>query len=779
VQILSSGYLSTYLPTPRGAFDMKQVTYTQNNGKVRVKEVPVPALRPDGVLVRTAFSLISAGTDRAKVELSKKTFVGKAVARPEQTRQVLQVVQQQGIGAAYRKVMNRLTALQPLGYSCAGTVIAVGAGADEFHVGDLVACAGAGYASHAEVNFVPVNLCVRVPKTRSRSQEQVGHEGVALDEAAFATVGAIALQGVRQADVRLGECVAVVGLGLIGLLTVQLLKASGCRVIGMDLDASRCARALSLGCDFAADSADKTMSVTAALPPGQGVDAAILTASTNSDEPVRLAAQLCRNKARVVVVGDVGMNLPREPFYMKELDLRLSRSYGPGRYDPEYEEHGHDYPIGYVRWTEKRNVEAFLELIAEGSINVRSLITHRFGVDEADRAYDLIAGPAREPYLGVVVEFHHSRKDGAAILAASDAADNQERSEVQRAPAIWLKPEDAASTRPVRLGILGAGNFAHDFLLPNLREDDYVELRGVCTASGLSARSTAEKFGFAYCTSDPRDIFADSHTNAVVIASRHDTHAALVSTAVLHRKHIFVEKPLCLTVEELRHIDQVYCQAAREDGTRPLLMVGFNRRFAPLMTELKEFFAPISEPLMILCRVNAGFVPRTHWVQDASQGGRIVGEVCHYVDLAHHLVGFAIVKVAAETLPNGNHYCNDNVVVTLTFANGSVATVAYTATGDKSVPKERIEVFGGGTVGILDDFRSLVLTRSGRKRHIKSRFSQDKGHLGELQQFVSAVMNQGPPPIPVNEIFGSMLATLEIVNSLRSGVPIPIHDGTC
>ncbi len=758
---------------------MKQVTHTQNNGKVRVKEVPVPALRPGGVLVRSAFSLISAGTERAKVELSKKSFFGKAVARPEQTRQVLQVLQQQGIGAAYRKVMNRLTALQPLGYSCAGTVVGVGAGAEEFHVGDLVACAGVGCANHAELNFVPVNLCVHLPEIRSRSQEQGGHGGcVALDEAAFATVGAIALQGIRQADVRLGETVAVVGLGLVGLLTVQLLKAAGCRVIGMDLDASRCERALSLGCDFAADTADEMLSATAALAPG-GVDAAILTASTSSNEPVRTAAQLCRNKACVVVVGDVGMDLPREPFYMKELDLRLSRSYGPGRYDPEYEEHGHDYPIGYVRWTEKRNIEAFLQLVADGIVNVRSLITHRFGVEEAEQAYELIAGPAREPYLGVLLEFHDALKDPGAKLPASDVAASPELTGVENSPAIWLKPEDAASTRPVRLGVIGAGNFANDSWLPNLRDDDNVELRGICSASGLSARSTAEKFGFAYCTSDPQHIFGDSHINAVVVASRHDTHAALVNTAIQQGKHIFVEKPLCLSLEELRHIEQVYHDAAREDGSRPLLMVGFNRRFAPLMSELKKFFAPISEPLMILCRVNAGFQPRSHWVQHASQGGRIVGEVCHFVDLAQHLAGSEIVKVAAEALPNGNRYCNDNVAVTLTFANGSVVTIVYTAAGDKSVPKERIEVFGGGSVGILDDFRSLVLTRSGSKRQIMSRFAHNKGHRGELQQFVSAVINQGPPPIPVHEIFGSTLATLEIVNSLRLGVPIPVDDGTC
>lgn len=719
---------------------MKQVVQSQQTGKVEVAEVPAPAARPGGVLVRTAYSLISAGTERAKREIAQKNLVEKALARPDQVRQVLDSARTAGVAATIQKVRARLESLDPLGYSSAGIVVAIGEGVGEFAPGDRVACAGAGYANHAEYAWAPRNLCAAIP------------DGVSLDEAAYGTVGAIALQGVRQALPTLGEVVGVIGLGLVGLLAVQLLRAAGCRVIGIDIDPGRCDLARTVGADGATRPDDPSLDRLVQQHSPAGLDAVLLTAATQSNDPVRLAARLCRDRGRVVVVGDLGLDLPRAPFYDKELELRLSRSYGPGRYDRSYEEQGIDYPIGYVRWTENRNLTAFLDLVAQRKIDLATLTTHRFTLDQAEAAYDVIEGKSKQHYLGVLLDYQLT--PGQAIEAPT------------RRPVVLRPPRSRGGT--LGLGLIGAGNFAQAMLLPHLRSQDNVELRTVVTPSGLTARSVADRVGFAQCASDPEAVFADPAIDLVVIASRHGSHAGLVRRAIEAGKAVFVEKPLALSPAQLDEVIAAYGSAAA-----PFAMVGFNRRFAPLVVQLREFFATSHEPLLISYRANAGFVPRQHWTQDpVDGGGRIVGEVCHFVDLARFLVGQPVTRVVASGLPDGGRYSQDNVAATLQFADGSAATILYAANGDRGVEKERIEVFGGGRAAVLDDFRSLGLAVGGKRTTHRS--GADKGHRAEMQALVRAVAGGAPEPILFAESVEATRVTFALLDSLASGQSVEL-----
>lgn len=718
--------------------DVKQVTQTQRGGALATRDVPPPLLQAHGVVVETAFSLISAGTERSKVEVAKKSLLGKALARPDQVRLALDMVRQAGVAATYQKVSARLSSLSPLGYSSAGIVVYAGANAGDLRPGDRVACAGAGYANHSEYVYVPRNLCARVPS------------GVSLDHAAYATVGAIALQGVRQAGANLGEAVGVIGLGLLGLLTVQMLKASGCRVIGLDPDAVRRDLAVALGADAALAPSDSGVEASArALAPG-GLDAVILCAATSSSEPVRLAGTLCRDRARVVVVGAVGLEIPRSPFYEKELDVRMSRSYGPGRYDPEYEEQGRDYPIGYVRWTEGRNLDAFLDLLAQKRLDLDALTTHRFAIEEAERAYELLENKRGEAYLGILLEYGPAEGRAPADAGLSVAT---------------AKPPVEGA---IGVGVLGAGSFAQSMLLPHLARDKGVRLRSVATSSGLTARSVAERIGFERCESDPADVLADPGVGLVVIATRHDSHARLACQALAAGKSVFVEKPLALDEEQLDAVVEAW-RAARD----PFLMIGFNRRFAPLVNAMKSFLSASPEPMALHYRVNAGYVPATHWVQQpAVGGGRIVGEVCHFVDLLAFLCGSQPCEVFAMALPDGGRYSRDNLTATLRFGDGSVATITYVANGDRSVPKERLEVFSGGRAAWLDDFRTLTLAEGGRQR--RERSGQDKGHAAEMQALVAAVGAGRPSPVPFVEAVAASRATLAILQSLATGQPITL-----
>jgi predicted dehydrogenase len=677
------------------------------------------------------------------VEFAEKNIVQKAVARPDLVRQVLNKASREGIVSTISSVRNRLDTDMALGYSNAGEVLAVGTGVSEFKAGDRVACAGGGYAVHAEVVRVPRNLVTKIPLPTAPRAE------IDFEEAAFTTVGAVGLQGLRLANLQLGETVAVVGLGLIGLLVVQLARAAGCIVIGMDIDETRCRLAEQLGCTATSSDAEQMQGVISAATDGKGADAVLITASTKSNEPINLAGEISRDRGRVVAVGAVGLEVPRKTFYEKELSVYVSRSYGPGRYDPGYEQYGHDYPIGYVRWTENRNMHAFLQLLAEGRINVRDLITHRFPIEQANRAYELISAKDGEPFIGVVITYPH-------VPNTSRHVD--------------LRPELVAGTIPaakVAMGMLGAGNFASAVLLPVLKETPNLELVGLATASGVSARASGARYGFSYCSSDYQEIIRDPHINTVVIATRHHLHAQQVIAALEAGKHVFCEKPLCVSEQELEQIVDAY-QRARFSAARPLLMVGYNRRFAPLAIQLRDFFKATHEPLMMHYRINAGFLPSTHWIQLREEGaGRIIGEVCHFIDLMVWLAGSKVASVCATALPNGGKYNDDNLAATLEFENGSVGTITYVANGDKNFPKERIEVFGEGAVATLDDFRVLTTVRAGKTQTFRSRLSQDKGHRAEWTEFVKAIGSGNPTPIAFGELANVSEACFRILDALR------------
>jgi predicted dehydrogenase/threonine dehydrogenase-like Zn-dependent dehydrogenase len=711
---------------------MKQILQNMKTGVLSVAEVPPPVVQPGRVLVRTVASLISAGTEKSKIDLGKKSLLGKAKDRPDLVRQVIHKAKQEGLLNTFTAVKAKLDASVALGYSAAGVVVDVGAGVDGFRAGDRVACAGAGYASHAEMLCVPKNLCVRLP------------DAVTFDEGACGTLGAIALQGVRLAQPTLGEAVAVIGLGLLGQLTVQLLRANGCRVFGVDTDETKLRLAQELGAEQCATPGEARQ-LMQNWSRGRGADAVLITAATSSNEPLELAGEVSRVKGRVVVVGLVGMDVPRQMYYERELSLQLSMSYGPGRYDAEYEERGHDYPFAYVRWTEGRNIEAFLDLVATKSVRLTPLITHRFPIESGEDAYKLISGETKEPYLGILLQY-----DAAKELP----------------PVVALKP--AVKQAAVRLGVIGAGSYARKFLLPNFKANG-VAFATIATASGLSARDLGASYGFAACVAGAEEVLRDDNVNLIVIATRHDSHAALAREALLRGKHVFVEKPLALNDEELDAV----LEAARNSPGR--LLVGFNRRFSPLAQAAREFFTPRQSPLSILYRVNAGRIPREHWIQDPAQGGRIVGEVCHFIDLIHFLTGSVTTRVYAEAVAARNHeiVSEDSIFATLRLADGSNAAIAYLAEGDKTVPKERVEIYGAGQTFVLDDFRRASLFKGG-KETTKRLINQDKGQAEEIRALCAMVRDGGPSPISLEDLAATTRATFRLRESLQTGAALDV-----
>ena len=704
---------------------MKQLLQSPATGSTTVADVPAPLLSGGMVLVRTAASVVSAGTERTSVEFAKKSLLAKARSRPDLVKKVLDKALTDGALTAWDAARARLEQPQALGYSSAGVVIALGEGAGGFRVGDRVACAGGGYASHAEIVRVPTNLAAPVPA------------GVALEHAAFATVGAIGLHGLRLAEPQLGETVAVVGLGVIGLLVVQMAKAAGCRVVGIDVDPGRVELAQVLGADAALlGGGEDVPDAVRALTGARGVDAAVVAAAASSSEPVVLAAELCRDRGRVVVIGAVGMDLPRPLFYEKELSLRVSRSYGPGRYDPLYEEAGIDYPVGYVRWTENRNLSAFLDLVDTGGVKVEPLITHRVPIADGARAYQVITGGERS--LGVILTY----PDGP--LEPSD--DIPLHRVDRRAP----DQEGAASSGP-GVGLLGAGSFATGTLLPALKEAGGFRFVGVATATGASGHHVADKYGFRFATTDEDQVLSDPEVELVA--------------AFEAGKHVFCEKPPALTEVELAEVVRAY---ARAPGR--MFSVGYNRRFSPMAERMKEFLAAAGEPPLLNCRVNAGLIPADHWLHDpAVGGGRIIGEGCHFVDLLSFLADSLPVGVSATGLPDGGRYREDNVVIALAFENGSVGTITYVAAGDRAMGKERVEAFGGGVSAALDDYRTLALHRGGKSQRDRSRLRQDKGHVGEWHAIGSALREGGELPISLESLVATSLATFAAVRSLRTG----------
>jgi predicted dehydrogenase/threonine dehydrogenase-like Zn-dependent dehydrogenase len=720
---------------------MKQVFQDARTAEVTVAEVPAPKLLAGCILIHTAASLVSAGTERAASEFAGKNLLQKARMRPDLVREVLNKIGRDGLMSTVASVRSRLDQPSTLGYSSAGTVIAVGEGVTDISVGDRVACAGAGHAVHAEFACIPRLLAAKIPS-----------ETVSFEDAAFTTLGAIALHGIRNAECKLGDTVAVIGLGLLGQLTLQILKAAGCCVLGMDISSERAELALRLGADAVSTSSSSFRELCMQHSAANGVDSVLITAQSASNDPIDLAGDVARHRATVVAVGTVAMDIPRRTFYEKEIDFRVSRSYGPGRYDAAYEQKGIDYPIGYVRWTETRNMDAFLKLLSDRKLDLHPLITHRFPITQANAAYELITGETPEPFLAVLITYPQEKNA------------NTDRT-VKIASAAKL----GTSQKSVRIGLLGTGSFAITTLLPALKQLKGIEFEIAGAATGSHAWHAARKFGFRSCTTDDQEILNNASINTVVIATRHHLHAGQVIAALGAGKHVFCEKPLCLNVEELRQIAEAH------ENASTLLTVGFNRRFAPLAIRMKDFLQDSGEPLALNYRINAGFLPPDHWLNDPLQGGgRIIGEVCHFVDFLCFLTGSSVTEVETRSLPNPGRYSNDNVICSLRFANGSHATISYLANGDKSYSKERIEVFGAGRVAVLEDFRRLDLVRDGKKQIFRSRLRQDKGHRGECEAFLRSIQTGASSSIPFAEIISTMLTTFALEESRCLGKPVQV-----
>lgn len=720
---------------------MKQILQSLQTSELLVAEVPVPTVPDNGVLVRTIASVVSAGTERMVLDFAKKNLVQKARSRPELVRQVLQRARRDGILATMETVTRRLAEPMPLGYSLVGEVVDVGSATREAALGDFVACAGAGVANHAEFVAVPQHLFARLPGGfGDRAQ---------LEEAAFGTLGAIALQAFRLGQPQIGDRVAVIGLGLLGQLTVQIAHAAGCRVFGVDLDAARVALARQYGADAACVRADAPEHGSA-FTGGAGFDLVIVAADAQSSDPVQLAAELARDRAHVIALGAFDLSLPRKAFFAKELHFQVSRSYGPGRYDPQYEVHGRDYPIGYVRWTEQRNLAAFVNLVAARRVNVGPLVTHRFDIAEAPRAYEVISGQAQEPFLAVVLTY------------PGDAAPARR---VDRAPVAVSRPPRAA----LGVSVAGAGLFAGSTLIPALKRIAGLQLRGLVSASGLTARTLGDASGFAFSATTLDEALHDADTDAVFILTRHHLHATQTIAALEAGKHVFVEKPLCLTGDELERIREVHARRPQQ-----LVMVGFNRRFAPLAQRMRAFLES-GEPKVLSYRVNAGYLPPDHWTHDPEQGGgRLLGEGCHFLDFANWFNGEAPAHVFARAMADAGKYRQDNFIVTLSYPSGGVATVIYTANGDTSAGKERIEASSGGRFAVLQDFRSLELHRGGRVERHRERLRADKGHLDECKAFCEAVRAGATPPIPFDDVVSSTRTALAAAESLASGLPVQL-----
>ena len=707
------------------------------DGKTIVSDVPAPQARRGMALVRTAASLVSAGTERMVVEFGEKNLIEKARSRPDLVRQMIDKARREGILPTVQAAFNRLDQPMALGYSSAGTIVEVGAGLEGFQVGDRVACAGGGYAVHAEYCVVPQNLMTLLPPE------------VAFEPAAFATLGAIAMHGFRLAQPQLGERIAVIGLGLLGLLSVGIARAAGCAVFGVDLVAERLALAEKMGA-LAVPRADAEQAGKV-FTQGHGFDAVLICADSRSNDPIELAAALARDRASVISVGAVGLHIPRTAYFNKELHFMVSRSYGPGRYDANYEERGQDYPAGYVRWTEGRNLAAFIELLASGRLDVRPLISHRFPIEQAGAAYELITGKTQQPFLGVMLTYPQEG-DGAPSHRVENTT-----------------PTGKRLGGSLALGVLGAGNYAQAMFLPTLDKVGGIQRAGIASAAGLTARHASKKYNFRYASSSDHEVLTDPEINVIAVLTRHDQHARQVSEALRLGKHVYCEKPLALNEGELDEILSILGKPVA-----PLLMVGFNRRFAPFALRMRDFVRSAGEPLVAHYRVNAGYLPANHWTHDPQVGGgRIIGEGCHFVDFLTFLTGCNPVAVSAQALPDQERYRRDNAVLTLTFADGSLGTLHYLANGDKSLPKERVELFSGGQVALLDDFRSLELIKNGRRQTLNSPLGQDKGHRAAWAAFLQAVKAGGEPPIPYDQISVVHRAVFCAARALDSGECAP------
>ncbi|MBE3144721.1 MAG: bi-domain-containing oxidoreductase [Planctomycetes bacterium] len=709
---------------------MKQVIQDFKTGELFVDDVPIPSLTSGFVLVRNHYSLISAGTERSTVSTAKASLLGKARQRPDLVKQVLDTYKKEGFAETLKRVRTKLETLKELGYSSAGTVLLSMDTEGTFKPGDRVACGGSS-ASHAGIVSVPQNLVVKVP------------ESVPLDHAAFTTLGSIAMQGVRQANPRIGEYVCVIGLGLLGQITAQILRSNGCRVFGIDTSSAMVKLGTTISCHATAARGDANLdSAIEFFTEGHGFDSVIITAAAKTSDPVELATAILRQKGVIVIVGAVPMNIPREPhFYKKELELKISCSYGPGRYDHTYEEEGHDYPYGHVRWTENRNMAAFVKLLESGSVDVKPLITHVFDIDQAEKAYDIVTGKVQEPSIGILLKYPETEEKKSTTIV----------------------PPATSPDPSVGIGFIGAGSFAQKFLIPNAQP--HGALLTVADSRGMTAKSVGEKFKFRSFSANAHDVISDQAINTVFIATRHNTHGELVMAGIEADKNVYVEKPLTIYEADLPHIAEV-CR--RHPARR--LQVGFNRRFSPLARQAKATFEGLSEPLLVNYRVSAGFLPKDHWTQTEEGGGRILGEVCHFVDFIQFMTGANPQKVFAECVSNVNSKTKDqdNVAITVSFGDGSIGLITYLACGDRLLAKERIEIFGGGKSFIINDFRTADIYLNGKCKKIKD---PGKGHKEEVELFVKSIRDGQPSPIPLESILYTTATAFRILDSLRTGLP--------
>ncbi len=700
---------------------MKQVF--GKKGNVVVEDVPVPVCQDNGILVRNVCSLISPGTELHSISSRKKSIISLAKERPDLVKKVMTYAKQSGLKKTRQLVHSRLSDLLLLGYSTSGIVIEVGKNVTEFSVGDRVACAGAKYASHAEYVYVPKNLAVKLP------------DNVLFEHATFTTVGSIAMQGVRRANVKLGENIVVVGLGLIGLLSVQILKAAGCRVLGIDLDQKRAALAKSLGADTVVVPSKKNpLQEVASFTEGMGADAVIITAATKSDAPANQAMHMCRKKGRVVVVGDVGMNIQRETFYKKEIDFLISTSYGPGRYDRKYEDEGIDYPVGYVRWTENRNMKAFVELLSKDAVDVKPLISATYPVEHAQEAYNSLG-------RGVIT----------AVFTYTKKKQPERKINVAAAP---LKKGK------INVALIGAGNYAKAHHLPNLKSIDDYTVRAIITHSGKDAKQLAEQYGAAWVSTDYRDALSDKNIDLVIIATRHGNHAEIAIAAANAKKNIFVEKPMALNEKDMNRI----VRAVKKNKVH--YMVGFNRRFSPFALKAKEILGT-KGPYIITYTVNAGLLPQDHWTYDAKDGGgRIIGEGCHFFDMFNFFIESKTESVNAYSVNSKEHsfLSEDNVVSCIKYKDGSIATLVYTSTGNKALPKERIEISRGGVSCVIDDFRELAVFGAGGSFKISG---QDKGQMNQLKAFAKAIKGEENAGLSLEDCALATKISFDVVKKIK------------
>lgn len=712
---------------------MKQVIQNFKTGDLYVDEVPSPSISDGMVLIENKFSLISAGTERSTVSVGKSNLLGKAKKRPDLVAQVIQNVKKEGLQATLDKVRTKLDSLKALGYSSAGVVTASMDTNGIYKPGDRVACAGQDYASHAEMVSIPQNLIAKIP------------DNVSLEEASFTTLGAIALQGVRQASPSLGENVCVIGLGLLGQITCQLLKANGCNVFGIDLSQKLIDLSLENGSDLSMLRSDSNLlSAIENFTLGHGFDSIIITAAAPSNDPIELSVEIAKKKGVIVVVGAVKMDVPRDPhFYRKELELKISCSYGAGRYDVNYEELGNDYPYGYVRWTEQRNMQAFLKLLSNGSVNVNPLISHVFDISEAEKAYDIVLGKIKEAHFGIVLKY------------------SDEDLTKKKASTIQIKTNPVSE---VCVGFIGAGSFAQSYLVPNVKLNN-ASLETVVTSKGITAINVGQKFGFSNASSDVNDVINNSKINTVFIATPHNSHAEYTIKALDVGKNVFVEKPLAMNLEELNAVKEAYYKSNTK------LLVGFNRRFSSISQAIKSEFDSCKEPLVVNIRVNAGFIPKDHWTQiNSIGGGRIIGEMCHFIDLMQFFTGSEPKNVYANSIDSENNQIStqDNLSVTIKFKNGSIGNLLYLGNGDKSLPKEHIEVFGAGQVGVINDFRKGVFYKNNKSIKLKH---SGKGHKEEVSAFVDAIRSEEDNLIDFKSLYNTTLTTFKIIDSLNTGLP--------